>query len=294
MWNKTAISTTPCFSIRRKKITTVMSLLSLAAVLFFVALHVIVTKIDAFRFVSINTVNANNHRHQLPCRGKIKTGMIQQELLGSSSSTSSGIVHISSSHDWTLFVRTQAGRLRSDEKDDDDDEFFPVVVNKNGRIILHPDDVQDAMLDAILDVAILASRRAAAIIAEHSAQGTVDVLKTKSNNRRDLLTLIDPLCERTIQETIHTYFPHHAFLGEEGVVGVAECGGTAADAANAALEEKLTLGGWLWIVDPIDGKSILCKASIPPSSFVFCVITNTRAPTRKNQSCSSTLVWRFC
>lgn len=41
-------------------------------------------------------------------------------------------------------------------------------------------------------------------------------------------------------------FPDHQFLGEEQVE-------PGIDAAIEALEEKLSIGGWLWIVDPIDG-----------------------------------------
>ena len=125
---------------------------------------------------------------------------MQQERLGSSSTRS---IHNSSSHDWTLSAMLQ-GRQRSGEKDDDDDDaFFPVVGKNNGRIIpLQPEDEHDAMLEAILDVAILASRRAAAIIAKHSTPGAVDVIKTKWN-RRDLLTRVDGMCEATIQETVH-------------------------------------------------------------------------------------------
>jgi hypothetical protein len=139
----------------------------------------------------------------------------------------------------------------NDTVEEGDDAFASVANNRRAPpptpniITLQPDNEHDAMLDAVLDVAILASRRAAAIIADNS-QG-VDVLETKSTSR-DLLTRVDPLCEKTIQETVKTYFPHHLFLGEEGV---AESG---IEAAKAALEEKLEQGGWLWIVDPIDGK----------------------------------------
>lgn len=41
-------------------------------------------------------------------------------------------------------------------------------------------------------------------------------------------------------------YPDHEFLGEEQVA-------PGIDPAIAALEEKLEIGGWLWIVDPIDG-----------------------------------------
>jgi myo-inositol-1(or 4)-monophosphatase len=36
-------------------------------------------------------------------------------------------------------------------------------------------------------------------------------------NSRDLLTLIDPLCEKMIRETLLSTFSDHNFLGEEDV-----------------------------------------------------------------------------
>jgi myo-inositol-1(or 4)-monophosphatase len=101
----------------------------------------------------------------------------------------------------------------------------------------------DALLEEILQVAQAASQEASGIIA-NNARGAA-VVQTKSTSR-DLLTLIDPLCERAIREMVTARFPHHAFLGEEGVE-------PGVEAARAALEAKLALGGWLWIVDPIDG-----------------------------------------
>ncbi|CAB9527721.1 Inositol-1-monophosphatase [Seminavis robusta] len=102
----------------------------------------------------------------------------------------------------------------------------------------------DVLLDDILQVALTASAKAAGIIAIHS-DGS-DVVETKSTSR-DLLTLIDPMCEKAIRETVLERFPHHGFLGEEGVP-------PGIQAAEAALEEKLAAStDWLWIVDPIDG-----------------------------------------
>lgn len=67
-------------------------------------------------------------------------------------------------------------------------------------------------------------------------------------NSRDLLTLIDPLCEQAIKETVLETFPSHGFLGEEDVL-------PGKEASAAALDEALTANstGYLWIVDPIDG-----------------------------------------
>lgn len=68
-------------------------------------------------------------------------------------------------------------------------------------------------------------------------------------NSRDLLTLIDPLCENTIRETVLERYPDHGFLGEEDVL-------PGKEASAAALEQKLgsdDTSDFLWIVDPIDG-----------------------------------------
>ena len=98
-----------------------------------------------------------------------------------------------------------------------------------------------ADLDAILEVAIDASKKAGEIIIGNS--GPTEVTKTKANSK-DLLTLIDPLCEKTIKETVVATFPSHAFLGEEDVPPGKEASAAALD----ALLEKSN--DWLWIVDP--------------------------------------------
>ncbi|KAL7458096.1 hypothetical protein ACHAWC_009615 [Mediolabrus comicus] len=107
-------------------------------------------------------------------------------------------------------------------------------------------------LDKLLAVAIDASKQAGDIILGNS--GGADVLKSKANSR-DLLTLIDPLCEKTIRETILATFPTHQFLGEEDVP-------PGKEASAAAIEDKLQQlndaddnDNYLWIVDPIDGTS---------------------------------------
>ncbi len=66
-----------------------------------------------------------------------------------------------------------------------------------------------------------------------------------------MLTLIDPLCEKIIKETVLETFPSHDFLGEEDVA-------PGKEASAAALDAKLSssTGEWLWIVDPIDGTTV--------------------------------------
>jgi len=114
-----------------------------------------------------------------------------------------------------------------------------------------PAAVDEKVLDRVLEVAIDAAKKAGEIILGNA--GGAEVTNRKANSR-DLLTLIDPMCEKVIQETVAKAFPSHDFLGEEGV-------SPGKDASSAALDTKLnsnttaTAGtaGWLWVVDPIDG-----------------------------------------
>ena len=59
------------------------------------------------------------------------------------------------------------------------------------------------MLDSLLDVAIRASKLAGEIILGNA--GGADVLKSKANSR-DLLTLVDPLCEKVRAASIPFIF----------------------------------------------------------------------------------------
>lgn len=107
-------------------------------------------------------------------------------------------------------------------------------------------DLVDAeTLGNVLGVATEAAKKAGDIILGNA--GGAEVTERKANSR-DLLTLIDPLCEKTIRTTVLDRFPDHDFLGEEDVP-------PGKEASAAAIEEKLSSNGsdWLWIVDPIDG-----------------------------------------
>lgn len=108
--------------------------------------------------------------------------------------------------------------------------------------------LDDALLDQVLEVAMDASRKAGEIILGNA--GGAEVTERKANSR-DLLTLIDPLCEKIIKETVLETFPSHDFLGEEDVA-------PGKEASAAALDAKLSssTGEWLWIVDPIDGTTV--------------------------------------
>jgi len=100
-------------------------------------------------------------------------------------------------------------------------------------------------LDRLLEVAVVASKSAGKLITEFSQGAAVTKLKA---NPRDLLTEVDPLCEKIIRETILETFPTHAILGEEGVP-------PGKEASAAALDGMLRnpTSDFLWIVDPIDG-----------------------------------------
>lgn len=61
----------------------------------------------------------------------------------------------------------------------------------------------------------------------------------------DLVTEVDKGSEKLIRSLILTHFPHHSFLGEEGV--------EPGPAASAKALEDVRDAEYLWIVDPVDG-----------------------------------------
>lgn len=74
--------------------------------------------------------------------------------------------------------------------------------------------------------------------------GAHSKLATKMSSH-DLVTEVDKGSEALIRNLIMTHFPHHSFLGEEGVEPGPEA---AAEALEAHQHTE-----YLWIVDPIDG-----------------------------------------
>ncbi|MFD2615132.1 inositol monophosphatase family protein [Paenibacillus gansuensis] len=74
--------------------------------------------------------------------------------------------------------------------------------------------------------------------------GTHTSLNTKYS-RQDLVTEMDKGAEALIRKLVHTHFPDHAFLGEEGVEPGPE--------ASAQALRNVQDAEYLWIVDPIDG-----------------------------------------
>jgi myo-inositol-1(or 4)-monophosphatase len=69
-------------------------------------------------------------------------------------------------------------------------------------------------------------------------------VKTKSSPA-DLVTDIDPACERLIHERIVKDYPDHQFLGEESTL--------PGSLASMEATRKVVSAEHLWIVDPIDG-----------------------------------------
>lgn len=102
------------------------------------------------------------------------------------------------------------------------------------------------VISGLLNVAVDASKKAGAIIMEHAGGATVERSKA---NERDLLTLVDTLCEKTIRESVLKVYPDHDFLGEESVPP----GKEASAAAIKAILSDDSKSDFLWIVDPIDG-----------------------------------------
>ena len=76
--------------------------------------------------------------------------------------------------------------------------------------------LEEQEIKAILSTASTAAKKAGEIIMANSSGA--DVTKTKANTR-DLLTMIDPLCEKIIRDTVLTNFPTHDFLGEVAFIG---------------------------------------------------------------------------
>jgi myo-inositol-1(or 4)-monophosphatase len=99
-------------------------------------------------------------------------------------------------------------------------------------------------LSRILAVAEAAARSAGALITAFTGKASVESTKA---DYADLVTATDAQCQQLISEAVRSAFgAGHHFLGEEDVP-------PGAEAASAAVHSKLSLGGHLWVVDPIDG-----------------------------------------
>ena len=97
--------------------------------------------------------------------------------------------------------------------------------------------------------------------------GGAEVYQTHVNSR-DLLTLIDPLCKKTIHETILSCPPFQITnsLGKRMFLLAKEASAAASDAAKLSSSDW-----WLWIVNPVDGTTNfvhgmpLCMPSVATS-----------------------------
>ncbi|MCF8566051.1 inositol monophosphatase [Alicyclobacillus tolerans] len=102
--------------------------------------------------------------------------------------------------------------------------------------------LEDQKLRQVLAVAIQAALEAGDYF--RSRLDTELHVKTKSSPS-DLVTDVDPECERRIRAQISAAFPTHSILGEE----------TTAPGSEASLQAAQKVQGQdhLWIVDPLDG-----------------------------------------
>jgi len=96
-------------------------------------------------------------------------------------------------------------------------------------------------LKAVLQVAKEAAAKAGQLMKDSIG---ASVQKTKMSSK-DLLTEIDPLCQKIVEEHVRATFPDHKFLGEESVAAGSE--------ESAKALQDLIKAEWLWVVDPIDG-----------------------------------------
>ncbi|WAH35806.1 inositol monophosphatase family protein [Alicyclobacillus dauci] len=101
---------------------------------------------------------------------------------------------------------------------------------------------EDKQLRLVLRTALEAALEAGDYFRSRFATELVVHTKTSIS---DLVTDVDPHCERLIHDRIRTSFPDHHVLGEESV-------GPGHDAAVTATREILADEA-VWIVDPLDG-----------------------------------------
>ncbi|WP_263808952.1 inositol monophosphatase family protein [Salinibacter sp.] len=102
----------------------------------------------------------------------------------------------------------------------------------------------DSPYDLLLDTAVQAARRAAAVIQEQA--GRPGGVRDKSRN--DFVTDADERAQAVIVESLRENFPRDAILAEEGAAGDGEAP---------------VVSGRRWIVDPIDGTTNFMH-QVPP------------------------------
>ena len=87
-------------------------------------------------------------------------------------------------------------------------------------------------MHALANMGLRAARRASQIIVR--AMDRLDELNIEQKNLNDFVSNIDRDAEAAIIDTLHTAYPDHGFLGEEG-------------------GEQHTSDEFTWIIDPLDG-----------------------------------------
>jgi myo-inositol-1(or 4)-monophosphatase len=92
------------------------------------------------------------------------------------------------------------------------------------------------ILDKILDVAIAGARQAG-----QEALSKVGSTKTTIKNDSELVTETDRRCQEMIIDRIHSAFPEHGFIAEEG------------DEGRLFRQFPKDPEGIWWVIDPIDG-----------------------------------------
>ncbi len=127
----------------------------------------------------------------------------------------------------------QNGKLTGKVKDSEG--LFACTAEGRVRLSIHDNF-------ALLRVALTAAQKAGEYFESRLFQAK-DV-KVKSS-LSDLVTDVDPACEKMIKDTILSAFPTHQILGEESVAPGAE--------ASAKAVDGMAESSNLWIVDPLDG-----------------------------------------
>ena len=91
-------------------------------------------------------------------------------------------------------------------------------------------------MNKLLDTAVEAAR-----LAGRTALEMIGSAKTSIKNNSELVTEADKRCQQRVIEMVHSRFPDHGFIGEEG-----EAGRLFKEPPRSAADP------W-WIIDPIDG-----------------------------------------
>ncbi|MEM6456653.1 MAG: inositol monophosphatase family protein [Acidobacteriota bacterium] len=95
---------------------------------------------------------------------------------------------------------------------------------------------------ALLDTAVLAARAVGEVLHRYFRRG--DDLGVTHKGHHDIVTQADYASEAAVATVIHTDWPAHVLLGEDG-------GLQAAD--GKVLDEAAAVGRYRWLVDPLDG-----------------------------------------